>query len=359
MRRVRTVIAGVAATFLAFGALVLGSTTASAAYEESRPGVQSPSLDWSLSTGTSWRPGDAGSLIAQPFIQTENGVLAGFNILVADIPMGHNFASVAIHTFEVGVGPSSEPIAGGVGQMVGSVTKDEDSLWAEIQFPDRPSLEAETHYALVIDPFGNEDPEESTSLLMALLFPMPAETNPYLFDDGQWYGQTNASHLIFTSTLVTLFAETAEPTLVASEVCDVEATITIPESEGIVYTEDREGDVVTVTAAPADGYELAPDQVISWEFSLAAEPCPTEEVPGTDEDDETPGTDEGDETPGTDEGDETETETPTTPAEETTGEKLATTGASSITAFVLMGAVLLAGGAAALAAAQRKRAALV
>lgn len=70
------------------------------------------------------------------------------------------------------------------------------------------------------------------------------------------------------------------PVFNAAETCGVQGTVTIAETEGVVYTETREGDIVTVTASAVDGFALMPGAESSWEITIpAAEPCDVEVTP--------------------------------------------------------------------------------
>lgn len=64
---------------------------------------------------------------------------------------------------------------------------------------------------------------------------------------------------------------TAAPTAVPG--CGAEPTVSIPESKGIEYTQTRDGDTVTVTAAVLPGYVMAPGTVTSWTFDMSFEPA--------------------------------------------------------------------------------------
>lgn len=65
-----------------------------------------------------------------------------------------------------------------------------------------------------------------------------------------------------------------EPVLIASETCDVEATVDIPENiEGVNYESSREGNTVTVTAKALEGYIFAEELVTVWTFDVTATPC--------------------------------------------------------------------------------------
>ncbi len=81
------------------------------------------------------------------------------------------------------------------------------------------------------------------------------------------------------------------PAVVDSTGCGVEPRVSIPEVEGVVYTQERSGDLLTVEAAPAsDRYRLSRGASTSWEISLAPEACP-EATPGpTDGQPEDPAT---------------------------------------------------------------------
>lgn len=82
------------------------------------------------------------------------------------------------------------------------------------------------------------------------------------------------------------------PIVTASSECGVEPTVTIPEIDGVSYSQDRTGDLLTVEVIPeSKRYELSKGAKTSWEISLAPEPCP-EPTPGTtDGQPEAPATD--------------------------------------------------------------------
>ncbi|GAB2566523.1 Ig-like domain-containing protein [Leucobacter ruminantium] len=75
------------------------------------------------------------------------------------------------------------------------------------------------------------------------------------------------------------FANPVAPTLDESEECGVEGTVVIPEVEGVVYSQSRDGNIVTVTAAPAEGYVFAKDATAEWTFDVSAEACPAPPAP--------------------------------------------------------------------------------
>ena len=68
------------------------------------------------------------------------------------------------------------------------------------------------------------------------------------------------------------------PVLVPAGQCGVDGTVSIPEVEGVEYTESREGTVVTVTAAPTEGFAFPEGATTSWTFDVAGEACPPDEV---------------------------------------------------------------------------------
>jgi len=77
-----------------------------------------------------------------------------------------------------------------------------------------------------------------------------------------------------------------DPILNVSESCGVDSTYTIPEVEGVSYTESTDGTQVTITAQAIEGYELSRDSETRWSFDLAGEPCPEDQdglVPPTQE----------------------------------------------------------------------------
>lgn len=80
------------------------------------------------------------------------------------------------------------------------------------------------------------------------------------------------------------FVVPAAPELETSEICDVESTVTIAETQGVEYTETREGNVVTIVAEAADGFVIADDASTSWEFDVTAEECEVPVVSTTEPD---------------------------------------------------------------------------
>lgn len=71
------------------------------------------------------------------------------------------------------------------------------------------------------------------------------------------------------------------PIVTASSQCGVEPTVAIPEVEGVSYSQERTGDLLTVEAVPeSKHYELSKGAKTSWDISLAPEACP-DPAPGT------------------------------------------------------------------------------
>ncbi|MHA3724217.1 LPXTG cell wall anchor domain-containing protein [Leucobacter sp. HY1910] len=65
------------------------------------------------------------------------------------------------------------------------------------------------------------------------------------------------------------------PTLKPADTCSVEGTVVIPKTEGIKYTETRDGRTVTVTAAAEPGFVLAEGATAKWTLEIPeVEPCP-------------------------------------------------------------------------------------
>lgn len=72
----------------------------------------------------------------------------------------------------------------------------------------------------------------------------------------------------------------AAPTLAPAEQCGVEGTVVIPDTEGVTYSQTREGNTVTVTATANDGYVIAEGARSTWEITIPdVEPCPEEVTP--------------------------------------------------------------------------------
>ncbi|HLS01674.1 MAG TPA: hypothetical protein VK054_06790, partial [Beutenbergiaceae bacterium] len=70
------------------------------------------------------------------------------------------------------------------------------------------------------------------------------------------------------------------PTLTPADACGVEATVTLPDQEGVDYTQTRDGDVVTVTAEAEEGFEIDPSATTEWTLTIpAVEECITPVTP--------------------------------------------------------------------------------
>ena len=80
--------------------------------------------------------------------------------------------------------------------------------------------------------------------------------------------------VVFGPDLVT----PAEPELTPAELCGEEASVNIPDTEGVVYEQSREGDVVTVTATPEEGYAFPDGAQTEWRLTIPeVEECVTPE----------------------------------------------------------------------------------
>lgn len=58
------------------------------------------------------------------------------------------------------------------------------------------------------------------------------------------------------------------PTLVPAAECGVEATINTPETTGVSYSQQRDGNTITITATPLDGYAFDPGTQTEWIIEL-------------------------------------------------------------------------------------------
>lgn len=271
MRGFRSKIAVVAATLLALSGAFVAASPAVAAYEELRPGAESPTQ---VANG-SWKPGPPDTRIAQQFLQPETGHLATMSIGVYELSDGHQFTSASIHAFEPGVGPSPDPIPGGEG---GTVTYTADpsidpnsstSMWATVDFPNRPLLEEGERYALVINPLVQG--ESSTYVSFALRLFSGSAHAPWVEREGSWSAYATGN-TIFSSELADAFAETAAPKL-ADAVCDAVPEVIAPVSEGVEYTIEQGESEWNVSASAIDGYEMAPESEVAWTLPYEVEPC--------------------------------------------------------------------------------------
>lgn len=103
---------------------------------------------------------------------------------------------------------------------------------------------------------GWADSRQSTDLTDPSM-PLCGEVDTYY---GLWIELTPASPIA--------------PSLTTTS-CGVENAVVIPKVEGVVYTSSRQGTTVTVTAAPAAGYEFVADAPASWELQLSTTACAT------------------------------------------------------------------------------------
>lgn len=135
--------------------------------------------------------------------------------------------------------------------------------------------------------------------------------------------------------------------------CGVEASIVLPEQEGVDYEQTREGDVVTVVATAEDGYVLDEGAQAEWRFTIpAAVDCAVGEIPDDESAEERPD-DEPSEEPAND-----RDVTGDDPGDSADGaDELAVTGAGNVGAIGAGAALLLViGGAIVIGARRRSRA---
>lgn len=196
MRSIRSKIAASAALLLGMTGVFGIASAASAADEELRPGASSTVT----TANTALRPAPPATRVAQQFVQPETGNLATVSVAVFDINDGYEVSSVAIHEFDEATGPSAAPIPGGTGVLAGyeaddSIFPGNPGLWANVDFPDRPELQAGVRYAIVVDPV-NADGVAS----FAIFTSFDATNAAWWEADGTWSGAGTFS-MIFTSML--------------------------------------------------------------------------------------------------------------------------------------------------------------
>lgn len=278
MRLARTIIATATAALFIAGGSVLSATAASAAYEELRPGAESPES----SGNSAWRPSTPDNRIAQPFIQHEDGVLATARLKVAcTVPTSPENLTVAVHSFSGDEGPAPAPVVDGLAAVATVETRDDGTCWLAAEFPDRPTLTAGEHYSIIVDlaALQNDERPSFDYYFSWSPGPIPVEFRPWVFSGSTeaWSGYGNAHYVVFATELATLFGEPEVPVLVPAEQCGIEATVAVPEAEGVLYEQTREENSVTVTAAALEGYVLPDEAVTEWTFDVAAVPCPVDE----------------------------------------------------------------------------------
>ncbi|WP_370655289.1 hypothetical protein [Microbacterium terrisoli] len=80
---------------------------------------------------------------------------------------------------------------------------------------------------------------------------------------GQQYDVT-AITVTNTATRSLLRVTPSAPELIPADECDVEATVSTLETEGVVHEQTRDGDTITVTATADDGYVIEEGAQTEW-----------------------------------------------------------------------------------------------
>ncbi|MDA3146459.1 hypothetical protein JSO19_03595 [Leucobacter sp. UCMA 4100] len=275
MRVFTPLLATVTAALLGFAGSLSMVAPAAAVTEEFRPGAESPTGGFA----SAWKVSSPSDHMAQPFTQTETGNLATVRIKLNNIETGADFTSMNIHEFDDATGPAAEPLAGGSSSAITLEEPDgSGQLWAKVSFADRPLLTKGSRYALVIDPVTKSG--ENASFVMNIDWEnSDHDFKPWVRNGADGWQGYSTGYLVFTSQLVTRFVAPTEPALKRASACGVEARVSLPNDEGVIYSETRDGDVITVTAAAAEGYFLEAGATTEWQFTVTAETCPEPKDP--------------------------------------------------------------------------------
>ncbi|QIK63763.1 hypothetical protein G7068_11630 [Leucobacter viscericola] len=71
----------------------------------------------------------------------------------------------------------------------------------------------------------------------------------------------------------------ATPTLKPANACGVEPTVTVPETDGVEYAQQRSSNTITITAQAAEDHVIAQGSETEWSFDVTAEACEEETAP--------------------------------------------------------------------------------
>lgn len=222
---------------------------------------------------------------AQPFTPKQDGVLASITI-VTNSTSPHEFVSAQVHEMSSAGVIDPAPVVGGVGELTfaphGTVPA---AVNATASFPQRPELRVGTYYAVVIDPrVESATPSTWTSASFPIMFTGQDQSSYFVMQESAaGWGSANYTGQVYFSVRLALpepdvIVSPDAPTLIASSQCNVPGTVTIPTQNGVEFTSTESGTDVTVTARALAGFVFPAGTQTTWEFSVAAQPCPVAPV---------------------------------------------------------------------------------
>lgn len=97
--------------------------------------------------------------------------------------------------------------------------------------------------------------------------------NVSLSPTGSWY-DLSATDTTSGFIPLTLRTTPSSPAYAPSNECDVEPEVTIPGTSGVTYSEERNGDTLTVSASANPGYVFPAGATTVWSFDMSVEACP-------------------------------------------------------------------------------------
>ncbi|WP_205881293.1 hypothetical protein [Leucobacter viscericola] len=151
----------------------------------------------------------------------------------------------------------------------------------------------------------------------------------------------------------------AAPTLTPATACGVEPTVTVPEIDGVEYTQQRTDNTVKITAQATGDYVIAQGSETEWSFDVTAEACTEEPAqPKPTEPTEPPADPKPVSPPSTTAPATTPTASPSSdpaPADSASAAQLATTGTADAGVWIGLAAALLVAAASAVLLGQRAR----
>lgn len=222
-----------------------------------------------------WKPATS-SLIAQPFAPNSTGAAANISVTMSETDE-NTVTSAALHAFPFDGEIDDAPLTGGTAVLSYSEPDPSGQLTLTATFPERPVLTAGVRYALVIDPYA---PGEDAATFPHSLENAGGPTAPFFAwekDYDIWKGHATG-RLFFTLRMVEAppapqEVTPTEPSFVPGE-CGEPGRVSLPQQDGVLFTTQvNDAQVMTVTAAPAEGFVFPAGVVATWEYDLAPTSC--------------------------------------------------------------------------------------
>ncbi|MBC9954960.1 hypothetical protein ICM05_09950 [Leucobacter sp. cx-42] len=221
--------------------------------------------------------GTSGSKFAQPFIPSSSGTLDSITLDVWTIGE-YEFGEVNIHTISADNVISEDPIPGGNGvTSFATWPNDPDVATATATFSMRPELSTGQRYVIIVDPRPTQNPSA-----YGASFPMVFSGNTdyaLRVQSGDTWGPFWITGHIYFSIRFAVPIPDSEvipeaPTVTPASDCGVRGSVNLPTQDGVKFVQVGDGDEVTVTATPEDGYMFPRDALATWTLDVRPTVCP-------------------------------------------------------------------------------------